>query len=78
MGEVLNELNSEERDFFIETTAAQVVVRYNLLAVPVLDDTDGLVGIVTIDDVVDVIREENTEDVLEMAGTGTLISPPNL
>ena len=42
MGEVLNELNSEERDFFIEATAAQVVARYNLLAVPVLDDTDGL------------------------------------
>ena len=35
-----------------------------------LDDTAGLVGIVTIDDVVDVIREENTEDVLKMAGTG--------
>ena len=49
---------------------AQVVARYNLLAVPVLDDTAGLVGIVTIDDVVDVIREENTEDVLKMAGTG--------
>ena len=78
MGEVLNELNSDERDFFVETTVAQVVVRYNLLAVPVLDDTAGLVGIVTIDDVVDVIREENTEDVLKMAGTGTLISPPNL
>ena len=78
MGEVLNELNSDERDFFVETTVAQVVARYNLLAVPVLDDTDGLVGIVTIDDVVDVIREENTEDVLKMAGTGTLISPPNL
>jgi Mg/Co/Ni transporter MgtE len=70
MGEVLNELNSEERDFLIETTVAQVVARYNLLAVPVLDDTDGLVGIVTIDDVVDLIREENTEDVLKMAGTG--------
>ncbi len=49
---------------------AQVVARYNLLAVPVLDDTAGLVGIVTIDDVVDVIRDENTEDVLKMAGTG--------
>ena len=49
---------------------AQVVARYNLLAVPVLDDTAGLVGTVTIDDVVDVSREENTEDVLKMAGTG--------
>ena len=49
---------------------AHVVGRYNLLAVPVIDESDGLVGIVTIDDVIDVIREENTEDMLKMAGTG--------
>ena len=47
---------------------ARVVGRYNLLAVPVINDTDGLVGIVTIDDVIDVIGEENTEDMLKMAG----------
>ena len=49
---------------------ARVVARYNLLAVPVIDDTGELAGIVTIDDVIDVIREENTEDMLKMAGTG--------
>ncbi|MCZ6679986.1 MAG: magnesium transporter [Candidatus Poribacteria bacterium] len=54
----------------LQEEVARVVARYNLLAVPVLDDADHLAGIVTIDDVVDVIREENTEDMLKMAGTG--------
>lgn len=49
---------------------AHVVARYNLLAVPVIDDSVRLIGIVTIDDVIDVIREENTEDMLKMACTG--------
>ncbi len=51
---------------------AHVVAHYNLLAVPVIDDTVKLIGIVTIDDVIDVIREENTEDMLRMAGTGDI------
>ena len=49
---------------------AQIVARYNYLAVPVLDEDDHLLGIVTVDDVVDVIREEATEDFLQMAGAG--------
>jgi magnesium transporter len=48
---------------------AQQVARYNLLAVPVVDDQNRLVGIVTVDDVIDVLREEATEDMLKMAGT---------
>ena len=49
---------------------AQIVAQYNYLAVPVLDADDHLLGIVTVDDVVDVIREEATEDFLQMAGAG--------
>lgn len=49
---------------------ARFVARYNLLAVPVLDATNRLVGVVTVDDVIDVIREEATEDMLMMAGAG--------
>ena len=49
---------------------AQIVAQYNYLAVPVLDGDDHLIGIVTVDDVVDVIREEATEDFLQMAGAG--------
>ena len=49
---------------------AQIVAQYNYLAVPVLDFENKLIGIVTVDDVVDVIREEATEDFLKMAGAG--------
>ena len=56
----------------LQEEVARAVARYNLLAIPVVNSIGQLVGIVTIDDVVDVIREENTEDMLKMAGTGTL------
>jgi len=49
---------------------ARIVSQYNFLAVPVLDSDDSLLGIVTVDDVVDVIREEATEDFLQMVGAG--------
>ena len=49
---------------------ARVVAQYNYLAVPVIDSDSHLLGIVTVDDVVDVIREEATEDFLQMAGAG--------
>ena len=49
---------------------ARIVAQYNFLAVPVLDSDSKLLGIVTVDDVVDVIREEATEDFLRMAGAG--------
>ena len=49
---------------------ARIVSRYDFLAVPVVDDTNRLVGMVTVDDVIDVIREEATEDILKMAGAG--------
>jgi magnesium transporter len=48
--------------------AAQVMKRYDLLAVPVVDREDRLVGIVTIDDMVDVLEEEATEDIQKIAG----------
>ncbi len=49
--------------------AAMMVAKYNLLAIPVVDDQNKLVGIITVDDVIDVIREEATEDIYKMAGT---------
>ena len=49
---------------------AKIVARYNYLAVPVVDMNDSMLGIVTVDDVVDVIREEATEDFLQRAGAG--------
>jgi magnesium transporter len=49
---------------------AKIVARYDILAVPVVDETDRLVGIVTVDDVIDIFRREATEDILKMAGVG--------
>jgi magnesium transporter len=46
------------------------VARYDILAVPVVDETNKLVGIVTVDDVIDIFRREATEDILKMAGVG--------
>lgn len=48
---------------------AAMVARYDLLALPVVDYSGCLVGVVTVDDVIDVIREEATEDILKLAGT---------
>lgn len=47
---------------------ASIVARYDLLAVPVVDENFKLVGVITVDDVIDVIREEATEDIYLMQG----------
>jgi magnesium transporter len=49
---------------------AKIVARYDILAVPVVDENHCLVGIVTVDDVIDIFRKEATEDILKMAGVG--------
>ncbi|MCH5317386.1 MAG: magnesium transporter [Eubacterium sp.] len=49
-----------------ETASAQLS-KYDFLAMPVVDMEDRLVGIITIDDAIDVIQEENTEDIQKMA-----------
>lgn len=49
---------------------AELVSRYDVVAVPVVDEHDVMLGVVEVDDVVDVIREEATEDILKMAGAG--------
>ena len=48
--------------------AAQVMKRYDLIALPVVDREDRLVGIITIDDVFDILEEEATEDIQKLAG----------
>lgn len=47
---------------------AQLVSKYDLLSVPVVDLQNRLVGVVTVDDVLDVIQEEADEDLLHLAG----------
>ena len=47
---------------------AREVANYNLLAIPVVDESNKLVGLITVDDVIDVIKDEATEDILRLAG----------
>lgn len=49
---------------------ARVFERYNLLSVGVVDESNRLVGVITIDDIVDVIEEEADEDIKRLAGVG--------
>jgi len=50
---------------------ARQVASYNLLAIPVVDEENKLVGVITVDDVIDVIKDEATEDVYRLAGVAT-------
>jgi magnesium transporter len=59
---VLTSMDQEE--------VAKIVARYDILAVPVVNEINQIVGIVTVDDVIDIFREEATEDILKMAGVG--------
>lgn len=55
------------RDGMDQEEVAQLFARYDLLALPVIDADDRLVGLVTVDDVVDVLEEEATEDIYHLA-----------
>ena len=48
-------------------TVAQLFTRYDLIALPVVDSEHRLVGIITVDDVIDILQEEVTEDIEKMA-----------
>lgn len=62
---------------------AEIISKYDLLAVPVVDEQNKLLGIVTVDDVLEVMEEETTEDISILAGvapswferTTTLVMP---
>ena len=54
--------------FMDQEEVAAVVANYNLLAIPVVDEKDKLVGVVTVDDVIDIIQDEATEDIYKLAG----------
>jgi magnesium transporter len=50
---------------------ARSVASYNLLAIPVVDEANKLVGVITVDDVIDVIKDEATEDLYRLAGVSS-------
>jgi magnesium transporter len=54
---------------------ARTIARYDLLAVPVVDEAGIILGIVTVDDVIDVLIEEDTEDLQKLGGLAALDEP---
>jgi magnesium transporter len=55
------------------------VASYNLLAIPVVDEENKLAGVITVDDVIDVIKDEATEDIYRLAGVAgdeRVFTPP--
>ena len=55
--------------------AARLISKYNLLAIPVIDEQRHILGIVTVDDVIDALVEEQTEDVQRFGGMEALDAP---
>lgn len=56
---------------------ARLVAHYNFLAMPVVDNAGHILGIITVDDIIDVLIQENTEDALRFAGVeGASIDQP--
>jgi magnesium transporter len=58
-----------------QETAARLLTDHNLLAVPVVDQDDHLLGIITQDDVADILEEEATEDIERLGGSQPLEMP---
>ena len=64
-------LNPEVISVFADTdqeAAARLMARYDLLALPVVDNANHLLGVITHDDMVDVLEEEETEDMYRLGG----------
>ncbi|MGI5917177.1 MAG: magnesium transporter, partial [Anaerolineae bacterium] len=58
-----------------QEVVARLMSRYGLAAVPVVDADDRLVGVITVDDLVEVLEDEATEDIQRIAGTSPLEQP---
>jgi magnesium transporter len=69
LGEIMNRAMIKVHTDTDQEEVAQLAARYDLLAIPVTNAENGLVGIVTVDDIIDIVKEEATEDFYKMVGT---------
>ena len=70
ISEVMHEEQQIVRATDDQEDVARLFKRYNLVSVAVVDEAERLVGMLTVDDIVDVIEEEAEEDIRAMAGVG--------
>lgn len=81
IGEIASDRVIKAKTDMPQEEVAQLMKRYDLLAVPVVDREERLVGIVTFDDMVDILEEEATEDIQRLAGISgdeAALSPPHI
>ena len=67
IGEIMNDNVSSINTLTDQEEAAQMFQKYDFTAMPVVDNENRMVGIITIDDVIDIMQEEATEDIEKMA-----------
>ena len=70
--EIMNEKVIYVNVYDDQEEVAKIVSKYDLLAVPVVDNDGKMIGLVTVDDIIDVIEEEATEDILKFAGSNEM------
>ncbi|MEX2227121.1 MAG: magnesium transporter [Dehalococcoidia bacterium] len=70
LGQIMSPDVVSVRDDMDQEQMARLVQRYDLVALPVVDEENRLVGVITVDDVLDVVEEEATEDIYKLAGIG--------
>ncbi len=81
IGDIASDRVIKVRTEMPQEEVARIMKRYDLIAVPVVDREDRLVGIITIDDVIDILEEEATEDIQKLAGISgdeAALSPPQV
>lgn len=59
-----------------QETVADLIQRYDLIALPVVDREQNLLGVITVDDVFDIVQEEVTEDIYKMGGVQAATGEP--
>ncbi|MBE0500706.1 MAG: magnesium transporter, partial [Desulfuromonadales bacterium] len=68
LGEVMARDVISVRTDVDQEEVARMVEKYNILAIPVVNETNKLMGVITVDDIIYVLRREATEDIYKMAG----------
>jgi len=68
LGSIMNKQFIAVKKDTDQEEVARIVQKYDLMAIPVIDDNGSLCGRITVDDIIDVIEDEATEDILRMAG----------
>ena len=68
LGDIMTKDVISVRTDMDQEEVARLVEKYNILAVPVVDENNRLMGLITVDDIIDVLRQEATEDIYKMAG----------